>query len=83
MLVKWYLHLVLDHLIDQLVLALGDLDDLLDQASAELALQIVDAAAQISITFRRDPWDMRWTYASMVYCGSGANTVGLCVRWGL
>ena len=63
------------------MLALGDLDDLLDQAGAELALQIVDAAAQISIavfvlTYRR-------TYASTVYLGSGANTVGLCVRWGL
>ena len=51
---RWYLHLTLDHLVDQLVLALGDLDDLLDQTSAELALQIVDAAAQISITVRRD-----------------------------
>lgn len=80
---RWYLHLTLDHLVDQLVLALGDLNDLLNQAGAQLALQIVDAAAQISITVHRDLWYMRWTYASMVYCGSGANTVGLCVRWGL
>jgi hypothetical protein len=39
------------------VLALGDLDDLLNQTSAELALQIVDAAAKISIEVRRDLWD--------------------------
>jgi hypothetical protein len=29
-----YVHLAFDHLVDQLVLALGDLDDFLDQASA-------------------------------------------------
>jgi hypothetical protein len=55
--IKWYLHFALDHLVDQLVLALGDLDDLLNQTSAELALQIVDAAAKISIEVRRDLWD--------------------------
>jgi hypothetical protein len=52
--IRGCLHLALDHLVDQLVLALGDLDDLLDQTGAELALQIVDAAAKISITVRRD-----------------------------
>jgi hypothetical protein len=29
-----YLHLALDHLVDQLVLALGDLDDFFNQASS-------------------------------------------------
>lgn len=39
-----YLHLALDHLVDELVLALSDLDDLLDQTGAKLALEVGNAA---------------------------------------
>lgn len=40
------LHLGLGHVIDQLQLTLGDLDDLLDQASANLVLELLNPAWQ-------------------------------------
>lgn len=43
------LHFALDHLVDELVLALCNLDHLLDQTGANLALQIRDAVLVISI----------------------------------
>ena len=44
-----YLHPALDHLVNELVLALGNLDDLLDQTSTNLALQVRDTVQKISI----------------------------------
>jgi hypothetical protein len=46
-----HLHPALDHLIDELVLALGDLDNLLNQASAELALKVGDAAVTLALAY--------------------------------
>lgn len=44
--IRLHLHLGLLHGLDQLQLALGDLDDLLDEASAELLLQLVDSSSE-------------------------------------
>lgn len=67
------------------MLALGNLDDLLDQAGANLAFQIRNPVVIISIWSPVSRWPQRGggTYASIVYCGSGANTVGEKVRSGL
>lgn len=44
-----HLHAALDHLVNEIVLSLGDLDDLLDQTSTDLALQVRNTAQIISI----------------------------------
>jgi hypothetical protein len=65
-------HPALDHLIDELVLALGDLDNLLNQACAELALKVRDAGVALALGIPSD-WD--WGLRTPQWCtGARART---------
>ena len=69
------LHLGLGHVVDQLQLALGDLDDLLDQASANLVLEILDPAWQsVSTQLYLNRIPPACTYCSAVSWGSSSHS---------
>lgn len=73
------LHLVLDHLVDKLVLALCNLNHLLNQTGAKPGLKLGNPVA-FSIDHK---WGNEHTHASTVYCGSGGSLIGVITLSGV